>query len=120
MTIHIQTKNMDLSMPIKEYIDRRMSSLSKFGHVINLGVPIQVSIGKSTNHHKSGNIYRAEIIVSVSGKNIVAESEMEDLYASIDKAQEELIREITSLKTKRHTLWRRGAQKIKKMLRGNQ
>ncbi len=47
-----------------------------------------------------------------------AVSEQSDLFASIDDAKEIAMREVTYNKDKRQTLFRRGATRIKKMMKG--
>ncbi len=76
-----------------------------------------VELAKTTNHHRSGDLFRAEINFMFEGKNIFAAAEREDLMAAIDALRDEVIREVRSHKGKRASLFRRGSAKIKNMLR---
>lgn len=79
---------------------------------------MQVEVGKTTNHHKNGEVYKAEIDIRVGGKKFFAESSNEDLYSAIDEAREAVVRELTHNKDRDQTLFKRGAISVKKMLKG--
>lgn len=78
---------------------------------------IQAELGKTTQHHRSGDIYRAEINLQVGGHTFRAVAEKDDLYAAIDEVKDELGREVKANKKKRISIIRRGAQKLKNILR---
>ena len=78
----------------------------------------QVEVGKSTKHHKAGNIFRAEVHITGPGLDFYAVAEEADLYAAIDIVKDEIVRTATQLKDKRKTLARRGAEMIKNMMKG--
>ena len=75
-------------------------------------------MGKINNHHKQGDLFRAEFNLNLDGENFYTESEKEDLYTAIDDAKEEVVRKITQNKNRKKTLFRRGAISVKKMLKG--
>ena len=77
-----------------------------------------VEVGKTTNHHKQGDVFRAEFNIEISGKKFYAVSEEADLYAAIDGVKEEIVRQITTTKDRKQTLFKRGAMSVKKMLKG--
>ena len=52
------------------------------------------------------------------GGEYYASAETEDLYASIDKVKDEIVRELTSKRKKALRLFRKGGAKIKNMLKG--
>lgn len=118
MQIKIRSANFELTPAIEEYITRKVNSLEKFfGKKDSLICNFE--IGKTTEHHKSGDIFRAEINIVTSGSSqIYAVAEESDLYAAIDVVRDEAEREIVSNKNKRETLFRRGAAKIKNILKG--
>ena len=79
---------------------------------------LDVEIGRTTKHHLSGDIFRAELNLSVGSKRFRAESETADLYASIDEAKEQMMNELRSEKGRKLHLIRRGGQKIKAIIKG--
>ena len=107
---------MELTSAISEYVDKRLSSVEKYVKEGSLSVSVEV--GKTTNHHKQGEFFKAEINLIINGEQFFAMSEESDLYAAIDDAKEEIVRKITHNKDRRKTLFRRGASSLKKMLKG--
>ena len=78
----------------------------------------QIEIGRSTQHHKKGDVFRAEIRITGAGLNLYATSEQSDLYAAIDLVKDNLKETLLQYKGKRETLTRRGAKAIKNMIKG--
>jgi len=116
MKIQIKATEIALSPAIKDYAEKKVLSLEKF--FIGRGeVFAQIEVGKTTKHHKSGNIFRAEITLRAEGQNYYAVSNKDDLYAAIDEVKDEMAREIISSKSKRETLFRRGGAKIKALIK---
>ena len=116
MRVQIKATEMALTPAIKDYAEKKVLSLEKFfkgrGEVL-----AQIEVGKTTKHHKSGNVFRAEISIRADGQNYYAVSEKDDLYAAIDEVKDEMAHEIVSSKSKKETLFRRGGAKIKAMLK---
>jgi len=116
MSTNIKATNMELTEAISNYLSKRLSGIEKFVKNSEMGANIEV--GKTTNHHKSGEYYRAEFNIEINGRKFYAFSEKEDLYNAIDDAKEEIVRQIVSTKDRSKTLFKRGAISIKKMLKG--
>lgn len=116
MNITISALNIDLSPALKDYIEKRLSGLSKF----TSGEPtVTVEIGKTTSHHRQGDIFEAKVkVITPLGKQYLATSQKSDMYEAIDDVRSEIVRELSSAKDKNATLFRRGAQKIKNIIRG--
>lgn len=118
MQIKIKATNIDLTDALKAYVEEKINSVEKFTVPHEAEVPLaEVEIGKTTKHHNEGDVFRAEVNLSVRGKGYRAVSEKDDLYAAIDDVRNELVREINSIKGKERTLVRRGANMIKDILR---
>jgi ribosomal subunit interface protein len=116
MNINIKATQMELTDAIREHINNRLLSISKFVKKGTLGG--QVEIGKTTNHHKQGDVFKAEFDLVVNGEHFFAMSETEDLYTAIDDAKEEIVRSIVDKKDRKKTLFKRGAVSVKKMIKG--
>jgi len=121
MKINIKATNMDLTDEISTYLTERVESLSKF--IDNKAqedgsVMADVEVGTSSNHHQSGEIYRAEINLTVSGQLIRAVSEKSDLFLAIDDMRDQAQNSITSSAGKKRDLLRKGGAMVKNMLRG--
>jgi len=116
MNINIKATNMELTSSINDYVNKRLSSILKF--VKDKEMIAYVEVGKTTNHHKQGDVFKAEFNIEISGIKFYTFSEKEDLYKAIDDAKEELLRQIKNNKERKQTLFKRGSTSIKKMLKG--
>lgn len=118
MQIKIKVTNIELTDAIESYVEEKIKSIEKFAIAHEDESPlVQVEIGKSTNHHRSGEVFRAEANLTVRGKRFFAHSTKDDLYAAIDDLREELVRELTSHKGKERAMFRRGAAMVKNLIR---
>ncbi len=117
MNIKIKATHVSLTPDIESYLRKRLAKLEKFLPHESGGVLTEIELAKTTDHHRSGDVYRAEINLTVAGKNLYAAAEENAMKAAIDKMQAEIIRELNSYKGKRRSIFRRGASQIKKMLR---
>lgn len=118
INIHIKTTNLTLTPEIKDYLDKKMEGLEKLIDPNDTSVSCQVELGRTSNHHKSGDIFRAEINLRKDGKQFRAVSEQDTLMASMDEAKDQIIEEFKSYKSKQTTLLRRGGAVIKNMIKG--
>lgn len=117
MNIKIRSTNFDLTKAIYDYVHKKISILEKF---LPAGERIicEVEIGRTTRHHKSGDIFRAEVNITQPGKKqIYAVAEEADLYSAIDVVRDEAERAIISHKEKSSTLFRKGAFRVKELLK---
>lgn len=116
MNISIKASQIELTPALKDYTEKRLGSIQKYA---GGDVTIVAEVGKTTDHHKNGEIFRAEAnVTTVLGKLYRAVSEKTDLYEAIDDVRDQLVREINSAKGKKEALWKRGAQRIKNILKG--
>lgn len=118
MTIHLKGANLTITPEILHYLDKRLESVQKFLPKDGEAFVVSIELGKTTNRHQTGDIFRAEITVYIGKKSFRAVSERQDLYSAIDDMKDEITRELGSYKEKRISLIRRGGQKIKNLLRG--
>jgi ribosomal subunit interface protein len=116
MEIAIKGTNLNLTPEINNYIKSRLSGIDKF--IKKEGAICHVEVSKTTNHHKQGDVFRAEIRVTINGKEYYLSSERTDLYGALDEVKEGLFNDITYDKEKRTTFIRRSGAKVKNMLKG--
>src|SRR4051812_13383731 len=117
MNIQIQTTGITLTEAISDYTSKRMDAITDLLKD-DTTVKCDVELGRTTQHHNKGDIFRAEIHIVGKGKDLYASSEEEDLYKAIDMVRDEMLREIKSSKEKQQSLIRRGGAKLKGLLRG--
>ncbi len=118
MQITIKATNIELTEAIRDYVNKKFNLVSKFVRKSDESVLCRVEVGKITQHHKKGEVFRAEGRLHVDGKELYATSEKEDLYAAIDDVKDELVRVLTSTKEKKMDMIRKGGARIKNMLKG--
>ncbi len=121
MQINLQGKNIELTESIKDHVLKRVTNLEKLisGIEQNGGqVSVSFEVGKSTNHHKGGEVFRAYCLINIGGKEFYSSADEEDLYVAIDTVKENLFREINKNKDRKQTLFKRGAASVKKMMKG--
>lgn len=95
----IKSTGLDLTDAMRSAVEKVMANLDKYAERFGEAVSADVELEKTTNHHNKGEIYRAEINVSVPKKGILrADATDEDLYAAIDKMDEAISRELRKLK----------------------
>lgn len=121
MKINLQGKNIDLTNAIHNYVVKRITNLEKLLTKIeqNKGeIVVGFEVSKSTNHHKAGDIFHADCLIRIDGKEFYSSADKEDLYEAIDSVKDSLYLEISKDKDRAQTLYTRGARSIKKMLKG--
>ena len=105
MKINITTKNITLDVPLRVFIDQKISVLERF---ISKGpVSASVEIGKPSRRHKSGPIFYAEVNLKIGGALLRGEGNHKDLRTAIDEARDELHLQIKKLKEKKKDLSRK-------------
>ena len=119
MRHNIKTTDFSMTPAIKDYIEKRIEHLDKFVNPDQKELPMcYVEIGKTTNHHKSGELFRAELTINIGKKSLRAEATEEDLYAALDRVSEEMTEELKSFKDKKFTSVKKGGAKIKNIIKG--
>ena len=116
MKIDLKTKNFEITPSIKTYLQQKLDSLDKF-LPNDESIFADVELAKTTEHHKKGDIFMAEVNLTMPGRLIRAVAEEWDLHVAIDAVKDNLQREITTNKEKNISLYRRGARLLKKLLR---
>ena len=116
MKIDLKTKNFEITPSIRNYLQDKLNAVDKFLPK-DESIFAEVELAQTTKHHKKGDIFRAEVNLTMPGRLIRAVNETWDLRAAIDAMKDELQREITMNKEKNISLYRRGARLLKKLLR---
>ena len=109
---------MELTPAINNYTAKKITQLEKFVNAADTSASVDVEVGKTTNHHQAGDVFRAEFNLFVGGKQYNAVSEKEDLYAALDDVKDEVAHELSKSKTRKRDLMRRGGARIKDIVRG--
>ena len=112
MKIIIKTKNLELTDSLESLVNKRMAGLEKFANVLGgASSSLFVEVEKETQHHKKGDIFTAEVLIQLPGKNLMAKSSSDSLIKSITMVRDELKIEIRKHKTKTIEIPRRRYRK---------
>lgn len=117
MNTAIQSKNFQITRAISRYLDKKTNGINKFTNLRDPNTRLDIEIGKISEHHKQGDIFRIEFNLHVGGEYYRAVAKEVDIYSAIDIAQEELLRQLRKNKGKKLRMIKRGGAKIKEMLR---
>lgn len=118
MKIIIKTTNIELNPQIEDYIHDKIGTIDKFLDGMDRNViEARVEIGKITQHHQTGNVFRAEVNLKLPGRILRSEAEEMDYRTAIDRVKEELQSEIKKYRGKMEAKYKRGARVAKKLFR---
>jgi ribosomal subunit interface protein len=117
MKINIKTTTISLTPAISDYVEKNLSGIKKLLES-DTTAQCDLELAKTTNHHKHGDIFKAEIHIVAKETNIYSSVEKEDLYAAIDEVRDEVIQTIKSSKEKKRSLFRRGGAQVKNIIKG--
>jgi putative sigma-54 modulation protein len=94
---NIQATNLELTDAIRTYVTEKVESLSRFTKKFD-PCDAAIEIGKTSAHHNKGDIYFAEMTVSIPGDTVRTHVEKDDLYAAIDEAKDDVKRQFVEKK----------------------
>ena len=116
MNINIKATNFQLTEAIKNYIYDKLEDIEKLiKSADSSGVNVQVEVGKINKHHKKGDLFRAEFNIMIPGNYVRAEAEEWNLNVAIDKAKDNIQRELEKFQDIREAKFKKGARKIKSL-----
>ncbi len=118
MRINLKGTNVELNQNIRDYLDKRLQGLRKILDMNDPSLMMDVELGRVTMHHKTGDVFRAEINIFMAGKTYRAEAESGDLNSAIDLMKNEIMNEISDDKRKRISFIRRSGQRVKEIIKG--
>ncbi|EKE85379.1 ribosome hibernation promoting factor [Idiomarina xiamenensis] len=91
MQINLSGHHIDITEPLRDYVDTKFAKLERhFDHISNVHVILNVE----------KNTQKAEATLHVSGGEIFANAEHDDMYAAIDGLIDKLDRQIIKHKEK--------------------
>jgi len=95
LKIDVKTTGIEMTDGIAAAIRQKIGSLDKF--LAHVGTPreARVEVGRTTEHHRKGEVFRVETNLRIPGKVLRAVAVSYRLYDAIDLVKDELKREIT-------------------------
>lgn len=105
MNIIVKTKNIGLTLPLRAFIEQKIGSLEKYFNLFqknenptDSNINAAVEVGKTTRHHRKGEIWRAEVLLTFHRNTIRAAKSANDLKKAIAAVRDDLQRQITDFK----------------------
>lgn len=117
MKMHIKATNFKLTPSIEDWVLEKIGTLNKFIPQLDKKGVVEcwVEVGKTTNHHQKGNVFRAEADIRLPGKILRAEANEKELIIAINKVKDELQRQLKKYKGGLSAKEKRGARIAKKI-----
>ncbi len=117
MNISIKGTNLELTDSIYTYVDKKMKSLARLFEGAG-ATGAWVEVGRTSNRHKSGDVFRAEIQVKLPGaEGMRSESTQMDLHLAIDEARNDIERQFKKYRGMQGEQEKRGAREAKERTR---
>ena len=117
MKINTKGTNLTISPDIANYLNEKLKSLVKLVAPDDETAILDIELGRTTHHHQTGDIFRAEINFHAKGKNLRAVSESNDIFSAIDLVKDQILDELRGAKGKRLRFIRKSGRKVKEWLR---
>lgn len=114
----LKATGFEFTTAITDYLEKIIVSVDKLVPPSDESALVDIEVGKSSNHHKSGDIFRAEVNFHSALGHFRAEAESGDVYSAIDMVRDEIVEVVRSKKDRRMSLVRKGGALVKNILKG--
>ena len=102
MNIDIKSTNIDLTDPLREYVNIKIGSLSRYLKRYDPdNLRADVEVARMMPHRRGGDVFYAEVNLGLPGKMLRATHKAPDIRMAIDKVKDILQREIRKYKDRR-------------------
>lgn len=113
--INFKFTNAEVDETLQDVAENKLSTLEKF--IGDRPTVCDVEFERVTNHHQQGFIFRVEVNLEFGGKLFRAEATEESFEKAIDQVREDLHQELHTRQGKRETMFKRGARRMKEIIR---
>jgi ribosomal subunit interface protein len=109
-------RDIELDEKLEEYLHSKLEVFEKFvGDTTDMKCEVELN---KVGHSTKGDVHYAEINLFTPTIKLRATAEKETIEAAIDKVKDDIVRELKRAKKKERRLFRRGAAKLKSILKG--
>jgi putative sigma-54 modulation protein len=109
--------HVEVTQAIRNYTMEKLEAIEKYIPEGDTSAKISVDLSRTTAHHSHGDVFQAEALLHVRGKDITLRAVEDDMYKAIDVLKDMLTRELASYKDKERSIFRRSAHKVKNLLK---
>jgi ribosomal subunit interface protein len=114
----LKSASLSITPAIEQAAEKVFSSIENYVDPNDTSAIAEIEVSRTTHHHRSGEIFRAEINFHHRHGDIRAESEKEDLYVALSAIKDEILESLRIRKSKRVHFVKRSGLALKQMLRG--
>jgi|SRR5581483_9199822 len=119
MNISTHSSKLKITDDLLDYALKKIGTLDKFLEKHTGEVFCDIELGKTSERHKSGDIFLAEVTIKHPGmKQLFAHAVGPDLRVAIDRVKDEMEHEILSVTKKKKSLSKKTNARMKKSLKG--
>src|SRR5690606_34378231 len=118
MQIHFKGTNYELPASVSALAKRKVEGLTKYLGKGKESARAYVDLGKESEAHQNGNIWRADIVFDVDGNRYYAKSVEDSIEKAIDATVNELASTLRTARKRQQSLVRKGGGIIKALMRG--
>lgn len=117
MQIHFKGTNYELPVTISTLAKRKVEGLAKYLGKEKENARAYVDLGRESGAHQNGSIWYADINFDVKGSRFYAKAVEDSMEKAVDRAVQEVSRELQTARKRQQSLTRKGGSIIKSMLR---
>lgn len=115
---HNEEVEKEVTLEVTEKMERKLNALKKYlGNKDEL-VQVYVELGKISEAHQNGNVWRTQINLDVKGQRYHADSTADHIQTAIDLAVKELEAELRKATQRSKSMIRKGGSVLKSFMRG--
>ncbi len=115
MKTTLKQTNIAINPTEQKHIDRHVAGISRRVSKYGAALILNIEVGRTTRHHRKGEVYRAECMLQLPKKTLRAEAEAEDIVKAFEMCRKGLEREIDTYKASKEEKDYRQARKLKKL-----
>jgi len=115
MKILIKGTNLELTPAVRQFIEEKIGEVAKYISDPGATDEARVEVSRTTYHHQTGDLYRAEVNLRLPGGLLRAEASRGDINTAINEVKDELQREIKKYKDSQISKRRRGERMWKRL-----
>lgn len=95
----IQATNIELTEALRTFATEKIMSLERFAKRFD-PCDVAVEFGKTSERHQKGDVFFAEVTMSIPGDTIRVRVDRDDLYAAIDELKDDIKTQLVDRKEK--------------------
>jgi ribosomal subunit interface protein len=115
---HTKDVEEEVTPQVTAIAQRKLFALKKYLGKTDSITQVYVELGKSSEAHQNGSVWRAQINLDFKGKRYHADSQAERIRTAVDIAIKEIETELRRGKERNKSMIKRGGTAIKSFMRG--